>query len=74
MVYASIPFDVKDGEEFLVSGYGDGGTQIDIEASYFFPVTANIALVPAFYAIINPNNFSDNPTIFVGSLRTQFSF
>jgi hypothetical protein len=74
VVSASIPFDVKDGEEFLVSGYGDGGTQIDLEASYFFPVNANIALVPAFYAIINPNNFSDNPTIFVGSLRTQFSF
>jgi hypothetical protein len=30
--------------------------------------------VPAFYAIGNANNFDNNPTIFVGNLRTQFSF
>lgn len=69
-----VPFDVQKGEEFLVSGYGDGGTQIDIEASYFFPITNNIAIAPAFYAILNPNNFGDNPTVFVGSMSTQFRF
>ena len=69
-----IPFDILDGREFLVSGGGDGGTQFDVEATYYFPVTDNIAIVPAFYVIGNPNNFSDNGTIFVGNLRGQFSF
>ena len=69
-----IPFDVTSGEEFLVSGAGDGGTQYEFEASYHYPVNENIALVPAFYLIDNPNNFEDNPNIYVGNLRMQFGF
>ena len=69
-----IPFSVLDGRDFLVSGGGDGGIQYEFEANYYFPLTDNIALVPAFYLISNPNNFSDNPTIYVGNLRAQFSF
>ncbi|MEG4533946.1 iron uptake porin [Microcoleus sp. D2_18a_D3] len=69
-----VPFDVTGGRRFLVSGGGNGGKQYEIEATYYFPVTENISLVPAFYAIWNANNFDNNPTIFVGNLRTQFSF
>ncbi len=69
-----IPFDVINGEEFLVAGAGDGGTQYEFEATYYYPVNNNIALVPAFYLITNPNNFEDNPNIYVGNLRMQFSF
>lgn len=69
-----VPFDILDGEEFLASGAGDGGTQFDFELTYFYPVNANIALVPAFYLIANPNNFEENPVIYVGNLRMQFSF
>ena len=69
-----VPFDVTDGEEFLVSGSGDGGTQYDFEATYNFPVNDNISLLPAFYWIANPNNFDDNPDIYVGNLRMQFRF
>jgi hypothetical protein len=69
-----IPFSVLDGRNFLISGGGDGGIQFDFEANYYFPMTENIALVPAFYLIANPNNFSDNPNIYVGNLRAQFSF
>jgi len=69
-----IPFDVTSGEKFLVSGAGDGGTQYEFEASYHYPVNENIALVPAFYLIDNPNNFEDNPNIYVGNLRMQFGF
>ena len=69
-----MPFDVTDGEEFLVSGSGDGGTQYDFEATYNFPVNDNISLLPAFYWITNPNNFDDNPDIYVGNLRMQFNF
>jgi hypothetical protein len=69
-----VPSDILSGRSKLVSGGGDGGTQYDIEATYFYPINDNIALVPAFYAIINVNNFSSNPTVFVGNLRMQFSF
>lgn len=69
-----IPFSVLDGRNFLASGGGDGGIQYEFEATYFYPLTNNIAIVPAFYVIANPNNFSDNPTIYVGNLRAQFTF
>jgi hypothetical protein len=69
-----VPFDVIDGRKFLVAGGGNGGTQYEFEATYFYPLTNNIAIVPAFYLIANPNNFDNNPTIYVGNLRAQFSF
>ena len=69
-----IPFDVLSGQKYLVSNIGDGGTQYEIEATYFYPVTNNIALVPAVYFIGHPNNFSSNPSIIVGNMRLQFSF
>ena len=69
-----VPFSVTNGREFLVSGGGDGGVQYELEASYYYPFTDNIALVPSFFLIGNPNNFSDNPNIYVGNFRFQFSF
>jgi hypothetical protein len=69
-----VPFDVLSGRRFLVSGGGNGGTQYEFEATYFYPITNNIAVIPAFYLIGNPNNFDNNPTIYVGNLRAQFSF
>ncbi|MEG3904285.1 iron uptake porin [Microcoleus sp. B4b_D2] len=69
-----VPFDFTGGRRFLISGGGNGGTQYEIEATYYFPLTDHVSIVPAFYAIGNPNNFDNNPTIFVGNLRTQFSF
>ena len=69
-----VPFDVISGEQFLVAGAGDGGTQYEFEASYYYPINDNIALIPAFYLIDNPNNFEENPNIYVGNLRMQFGF
>lgn len=69
-----IPHDILEGRKFLLSGGGDGGTQYELEASYYYPITKNLAIVPAFYAIFNANNFESNPTVFVGNLRTQFTF
>lgn len=69
-----IPYSYLDGREFVLSGAGDGGVQWEIEAAYYYPLTNNIALSPRLYVINNPNNFSDNPTVFVGNLRTQFRF
>ena len=69
-----IPHDYLDGRRFLLSGGGDGGTQYELEFSYYYPLTGNISIIPAFYTIINPNNFDSNPTVFVGNIRTQLSF
>ncbi|MBE9185001.1 carbohydrate porin [Microcoleus sp. LEGE 07076] len=69
-----VPHDYISGRRFLLSGGGNGGTQYEVEGSYYYPITNNIAIVPAFYAIFNANNFDGNPTVFVGNLRTQFSF
>ncbi len=69
-----IPHNYISGSRFLLSGGGNGGTQYEVEGSYYYPITNNIAIVPAFYAIFNANNFDGNPTVFVGNLRTQFTF
>jgi len=70
----AMPFNYTGGRNFLVSGSGDGGVQYDLEASYFFPLTRNLAIVPNFYVTFNPNNFSSNPTVFTGNVRMQFNF
>ncbi|PZU98794.1 MAG: porin [Pseudanabaena sp.] len=74
MVSFGMPFNFTSGKSSLISGAGDGGTQYDLEFSYVLPVTKNISLVPSFYTIFNANNFSSNPTIFVGNLQAVFSF
>jgi len=74
MLSFSMPYKFTDGNNLLVSGKGDGGTQYDLELSYIYPISKNISLVPSLYAIFNPNNFSSNPTIFVGNLQAVFSF
>ncbi|WP_341734101.1 iron uptake porin [Microcoleus sp. EPA2] len=69
-----VPHDYISGRRFLLSGGGNGGTQYEVEGSYYYPITNNIAIVPAFYTIFNANNFDGNPTVFIGNLRTQFTF
>jgi hypothetical protein len=69
-----VPFDVLDGRKYLAAGGGNGGTQYEFEASYYYPLSNSLALVPSFYTIVNPNNFDTNPAIYVFNLRTQFSF
>ncbi|MEL7359959.1 MAG: iron uptake porin [Cyanobacteria bacterium J06560_6] len=68
------PFDVLDGRDFLISGGGDGSVQQEIEVAYRYPLSQNVALVPAYYWINNVNNFGDNPDIHVFSLQAQMSF
>lgn len=69
-----VPQQYTSGRQFLLSGNGNGGTQYEVEASYFYPISSNVAIVPAVYAIFNPNNFDSNPAVVVGNIRTQFSF
>lgn len=68
-----MPNSITSGKKFFVSGAGDGGTQYDLELSYYLPLTKNIAIVPNFYYIFNANNFSGN-NFWVGNVSTRFSF
>jgi hypothetical protein len=52
---------------------GDTRTYI-AEVSYDFPVNDNISLTPGFVAVFNPERDENNDTIFVGVLRSTFSF
>ena len=74
MISFGMPFNFTSGKGSLLYGAGDGGTQYDLELSYIYPVTKNISLVPSAYFIFSPNNFTSNPTIFVGNLQAVFSF
>ncbi len=69
-----MPFNFTSGRNLLVAGAGNGGIQYDIEAAVSLPIDNNITVVPAAYLILNPNNFTGNPSIFVGNLRVQYSF
>ncbi len=79
MISFGMPFNFTGGKSLISSGNGgsgngDGGTQYDLELSYTYPLTKNISLVPSLYAIFSPNNFSSNPTVYVGNLQAVFNF
>jgi len=63
---------VAIGQPFIESQIGNS-TQTNLELFYNFPVTNNIRITPDVQFIFNPNNVSGS-TIFVGTLRTVFSF
>lgn len=69
-----VPFNILSGRQFFVAGNGNGGTEFDLEATYAYPISSNLTIVPTFFATFNANNFSDNPTVFGNVLRLQFLF
>ncbi len=76
----------KEGAIFSVAGGMppkltdvDGGNEDDdtsylIEAQYKYPITDNILITPGAYVILNPNHDDGNDDIWVGTIRTTFSF
>ena len=60
------------GQPLITSAIGNA-TQTNLELFYNFPVSNNIRITPDIQFIFNPNNVSGS-TIFVGTLRTVFSF
>ena len=60
------------GQPFIERNVGNA-TQTNLELFYNFPVTNNIRITPDVQFIFNPNNTTGS-TIFVGTLRTVFSF
>ena len=57
----------------------DGGEEDEdsawhIEAQYRYQLNDHVAINPGVFAVINPENNSDNDTIYVGTIRTIFEF
>lgn len=64
---------VAVGQPFVEDSVGDV-TQLNVEAFYRFPLTDRITLTPLVQVITNPGNFSNNGTLYAGTLRLFFSF
>jgi len=45
-----------------------------IETQYKFPINKNILITPGVYVVLNPQGNSNNSAIWVGVLRTTFTF
>jgi Carbohydrate-selective porin, OprB family/S-layer homology domain len=52
----------------------DGDTSYHLEALYKVKVTDNIQVTPGLLVILNPEHNDNNDTIYVGTLRTTFTF
>ncbi len=52
----------------------DGEAAWHIEAFYRYTLTSNISVTPGIIAIVNPENNGNNPTVWVGVIRTTFTF
>lgn len=52
----------------------DSDTSIHLEAIYRYQVNNNISITPGIIAILNPENDSNNDTLYVGVIRTTFRF
>ncbi|MFP4007236.1 MAG: iron uptake porin [Spirulinaceae cyanobacterium] len=62
-----------------VNGFGqfdraDRDTSLHFEGFYTFPVNDNIVITPGVIVITNPGHNDVNPTLWIGTLRTTFSF
>ena len=52
----------------------DDDVPLHIEAFYKYQLNDNISLTPGVIYLLNPNQSSDNDGIFIGALRTTFTF
>jgi hypothetical protein len=56
------------------SGSQDRNASYIAQIQYAFPIGQYIQITPAMYAIFNPNNYSQNDTLWIGVIRTTFTF
>jgi len=66
------PPRLVDGREL---GAGkDRDTSLHFELFYRLRVNDNISVTPGFFVVTNPENNANNKSLFVGTVRTTFSF
>ncbi len=69
----NIPSFINEGNVF--AGPGDQpGTTTHIELFYRWQVSDNISITPGAIYLIDPGHNSENDNIFIGAIRTTFSF
>jgi hypothetical protein len=54
--------------------FEDADTSLHLEAFYHFQVKDNLAITPGLFVITNPEHNSSNDTIYIGTVRTTFTF
>jgi hypothetical protein len=69
----NIPSLINRGEFPSTEG-GQPSTTTHVEAFYRWRVTDNISITPGFVLLFNPGHNASNDTIFMGALRTTFTF
>ena len=69
----NIPDFVNGGNVFAGEG-GQPGTTTHIELFYRWRVSDNISITPGAIYLIDPGHNSENDNIFIGAIRTTFSF
>lgn len=69
----NIPSLISEGQ-FPSGPGGQPATTTHVEAFYRWRVTDNIAITPGFILLFNPGHNADNDTVFIGALRTTFTF
>ncbi|MGI0494806.1 iron uptake porin [Alkalinema pantanalense CENA528] len=52
----------------------DTDTSLHVEALYRYQINDKISITPGFLVIFNPEHNSNNDTIYVGTIRTTFTF
>ncbi|MEB3180440.1 MAG: iron uptake porin [Nostocaceae cyanobacterium] len=57
-----------------IYGREDKDTSLHFELSYSYPLTDRISITPGFLMITNPEHNAKNDTIWIGLVRTSFSF
>ncbi|MDZ7951137.1 iron uptake porin [Nostoc sp. DedQUE09] len=54
--------------------FEDEDTSLHLEAFYHLQITDNLAITPGLFVITNPENDNSNDKIYVGTVRTTFTF
>lgn len=52
----------------------DDGTSLHLEAFYRYQLNDNISITPGLIVITNPEHNDDNDTVYLGTIRTSFTF
>ena len=59
---------------YTASNREDSDTSYHLEAFYRIQVSDNISITPGGFVILNPEHNNDNNAIYVGTIRTTFTF
>lgn len=56
------------------SEFEDDDTSLHLEAFYYFQITDNLAITPGLFVITSPEHNNDNDPLYIGTIRTTFTF